>query len=33
MLDLTQDGVAISAEGIVARPDLIDDLDPRVGAM
>src|SRR5258708_3605093 len=27
MLDLTQDRVAIGLEGIVARPDLVDDLD------
>ena len=33
MLDLAQDRVAIGLEGIVAGPDLVDDLDPRILAM
>jgi hypothetical protein len=30
MLDLTQDGVTIGCERIIAGPDPIDDLHPRI---
>ena len=30
MLDLAQDRIAIGTEGIVTRPDLVDDLDARI---
>jgi hypothetical protein len=33
MLDLSQDRVAVGLEGIVARPDLVDDFDAGIVAM
>jgi hypothetical protein len=33
VLDLAQDGVAVGLEGIIARPDLIDDLDAGIPAV
>jgi hypothetical protein len=33
MLDLAQDRIAIGFEGIVTRPDLVDDLDAGIVAV
>jgi hypothetical protein len=33
VLDLTQDRVTIGLEGIIARPDLVDDLDAGIVAV
>jgi hypothetical protein len=33
VLDLSQDGVAIGGEGVLARPYVVDDFEARIAAM